>query len=492
MTTRPARACITFLGLVLAACAGKTGDDVTGGDPTGSGTTGSGGESSSGTAGTGGESSTDAPTGGPEPTGTTTTATTSASTGTTGTTGDDTGGDALVCPAAIDAAILACVADLQADPELAENNFLLDLLLMCADAEPVADDYDAHCADAPADPICALEYFEFVDTVLPECIDRAREVLFADVCLLPEQYADLLFTPAIALMQRRFVVAPGELDATEQQQLLAASADMGFPAATVEEALLATDDDGFDQVTVLDVGTDRALVAYSAHYGDTRVGRVFFRGTLVIVGAIEDGFFTRCAVERAIEGQPCTGDGECGGEHTCVDVLVDPNDMVLAAGACVWPAALSGEGDACTLHDDCGPFSGLLCLDTLAGGDGQCRPGWMRRTFAGADAPLVAGGTASIPIPVSGVATVANAAHLDLQLSQTAANALALRLVNPGGTATPITATDATSLVLDLEPVAVPSDESVGGIWHLLIEDVGGAAEGAVTRVGLTLDTRWD
>src|SRR5690606_36990099 len=133
-----------------------------------------------------------------------------------------------------------------------------------------------------------LDYPAFVETVVPECIERAREVLFADLCLLPESYAELLFTPGIALMERRFVTTADELDPVEQQQILLATADMGFPAASVADALLATDDDGFDQLTVLDVGTDRALVFYSAHYGDTRVGRVFFRGTMTMVGAIED------------------------------------------------------------------------------------------------------------------------------------------------------------------------------------------------------------
>ena len=40
-----------------------------------------------------------------------------------------------------------------------------------------ADDYDAHCAQFPADPICALDYPVFVEEVLPECIAGAQEIL---------------------------------------------------------------------------------------------------------------------------------------------------------------------------------------------------------------------------------------------------------------------------------------------------------------------------
>lgn len=483
------RTCITSLCLVLAACESKDvgGTATTDHGTTDPGTTGHGSSddpASTAPVTTGDGESTAGATNG-EPQGTTGSPTTGS------TTGEPPGGE-LVCPEAIDQAILACIAELQSDPELAEGNFLLDLLFMCADAEPVADDYDAHCALAPADPICALEYVEFVEGVLPACIDRVQSALFADRCLLPESYQDLLFTPGIALMDRRFVTSAAELTPIEQQQLLTASADMGFPAATVEEALLATDDDGVEQLTVLDVGTDRALTFYSAHYGDTRVGRVFFWESLTMVGAIEDSFFTRCGVERAIEGQPCMNEAPCAPDHMCLDIL-ESQGQVLAPGTCVWPAPLAGEGASCSAHADCDPSSGLLCIDILSGGvAGTCRPGWMRRSFAGPDTALVAGGTVMVPLLVAGVATVPTAVYLDLQLAQDGANELALSLVNPEGTITPVSATDAPSLRLDLEGVTVPGDESAGGVWHLVVEDIGGNASGAVTRVALTLDTRWD
>src|SRR5690606_31600186 len=158
-------------------------------------------------------------------------------------------------------------------------------------------------------------------------------------------------------------------------------------------------------------------------YGDTRVGRVFFRGTMTMVGAIEDSFFTRCAVERAIEGQPCTSGRDCAPDHMCLDIVEEQGGVVLAPGTCVWPATLPGEGASCMAHDDCGPSKGLLCLDNLGGGEGQCRPGWMRRSFAGAGAALVGGGTVTIPILASGLATVPNAAYLDLHVFQDEANA---------------------------------------------------------------------
>ena len=421
---------------------------------------------------------------------------TTSSTGddTTGSTGDDTGAPGpLMCPMSIDQAILTCIDELQADPDLAPGNFLIDLLFTCSDAEPVADDYDAHCALVPDDPVCALEYAEFVASVLPECVARAQQLVFADVCLLPSVYGELLFTPAIALMERRFVTSAAELDAGEVAQVLWASADIGFPAATVEEALLATDDDGMEQLTVLDVGTDRTIVSFSGHYGDTRVGRLFLRDTLTLVGAIEDGELTRCGVERTVEGQPCAEDLACEPVHSCLDVLLDADDVVLAPGVCIAPGALPGEGDACSAHGDCDPTSGLLCLDTISEGEpGTCRPGWMRRSFAGPDAALVPGGILEIPLLVAGLATVPTGAYLDLQLFQDSVNELEIRLTNPTGTSSLVSATDAPLIQLDLTPVPVPGDESAGGIWYLTVEDVGGQASGSITRLALTLDTRWD
>ncbi|WAS95883.1 hypothetical protein [Nannocystis punicea] len=492
---------VPFTLLVAAACGptepGGTGATTSAGDTpaTSSETSGEPAESTSTSTGdvTTGEVTTGEPTTGPASTSTTGTTSTTDTTSTTNTTGDPEA--PLQCPEAIDQAILACIADLQSDPELPAGNFLLDLLFMCSDAEPVADDYDAHCASAPDDPICGLEYPQFVETVLPACIARAQTILFADVCLLPGSYDELLFAPAVVLMDRRLVTSAAELDATEQEQLLRASAEIGVASATVEEALSATDEGGVEQLTVLDVGTDRVLVLYSAHYDGVRHGRMFFWQTFTIAGAIEADLFTRCGVEQTIEGRPCEDALACGDEHTCFDVLEGEGGVVLAAGTCVSEVAIPGDGAACSAHADCGPSSGLLCLDRLEGdGDGVCRPGWMRRSFAGpaGDSQLVADGTLLLPILASGIATVPTAAYLDVQIVQDAANSVAVHLVNPFGTSTPVTISEGPVIDLQLFEVGVPTDESAGGTWHLAVEDLGGAASGVVTRLVLTLDTRFD
>lgn len=487
---RPPRMAL-LLALSTLACAarpGETAEDTSTaapastGDETGAPTT----DIAPTTGDPGDTATTDATTTTPDPT-------THPGTATGTTTSDTTGGDALSCPPSIDAAIAACIAALQADPELGEDNFLIDLLLLCSDAEPVADDYDAYCAATPDDPICSLEYQAFVEQVLPQCVARVQDQLFADVCLFPETYADLLFAPAIALMKRRTVLLADDLTPSEQDQLVAAAHDLGLPVDSAAAALAATDDGRVEQLTVLDVGTDRTLVLYTGRYDDSLRGRAYFRDSFIIIGAVEDGVFSRCAVERGIEGQPCETDEPCAPDHECNDILKSDNDDILAPGVCIDPNSSPGEGDGCTAHADCDPSLGLLCLDALQEGDpGTCRPGWMRRSFAGPSTPLQPGGISSVAFTVSGLATVPTAAFLDLTLTQDTDNLLELRLLNPLGTVSAVTVTSATAKILDLEPVPVPGDESAGGVWHLEVEDLGGQAVGTVVGVALTLDSRWD
>lgn len=405
----------------------------------------------------------------------------------------------LLCPASIDAAMVACVEALQADPDTSPANSLLDLLTLCADAEPVADDYDAHCAATPDDPICALAFETFVAEVLPQCTVRARDLLFAEVCVLPGQFRDLNNTPGLAPLGRRTITSADELDATEAEQLILTSAAVGIPVATAEEALAATDDGSVEQLSVLAVGTDRVIVAYSAAYGDTVGGLLWLRGALVSVGSIQDGELDDCAIERGIEGSECTSSGDpvCGTEHACLGVVLDDVGAVQGPGACAPLAALEGEGQSCIEDDACG--TGQLCTPfSVAASDGQCAAGWVRRGFRAdlSQAVTTPGGVARVPIVVSGVATVPTAARLRLLLGQDAPNPLRVSLENPTGTFTLVADTSAApsaDIFLPEQLLGVPGDEGANGVWNLVIEDLGdGTIGGAVFDLQLIVDTRFD
>ena len=357
--------------------------------------------------------------------------------------------------------------------------------------------YDSHCAAVPADPVCALDYGVFVAEVLPTCIERAREALFAPVCLFPPEYRQLLIAPGVTRLDRRFVTDPSVLSSAEVDQLLATSAALGFAASSAAEALAAMDDDGFEQLSVLAVGTDRVIELWTAHYGDTRAGQAWFRGGLTRVADVQDGFFSRCAVERAIEGQPCAGPADpiCGAGHQCTGMVFDEGGSIIAGGVCASTTAVPGQGDVCVGDGDCSV--GAVCSPYGAGtAEGQCVPGWMRHSFpaTGALRDLLPGGELRLPIAVSGLATVPTVAHLDLVVGQLGVNGLRVALENPSGTQVPVietTGAPTVDLSLVWQEVAVAGDEAVNGSWTLVIEDTGGAASGAVYALELTLDSRY-
>jgi len=170
---------------------------------------------------------------------------------------------------------------------------------------------------------------------------------------------------------------------------------------------------------------------------------------------------------------------------------------LLGPGVCVPRARPDGEGDECRSDDECA--AGLLCAPYGSGSvDGQCLPGWMRRTVraTGLDDTLrLLGENTGLSFVVSGVASVPTTARLDLTLTLTAPTGIRVWLTNPSGTTVPVADTVANpevSLNLVHLDVSVPGDESANGVWWLVLEGVDADVEVRATEALLTLHTRWD
>lgn len=74
------------------------------------------------------------------------------------------------CPDVLFDDLRACVDDWLADPDNAEAE--PDLVRACADAEPMADAYDAWCAaEGAEDDLCAVDYEAAWRTLRPVCIE---------------------------------------------------------------------------------------------------------------------------------------------------------------------------------------------------------------------------------------------------------------------------------------------------------------------------------
>jgi hypothetical protein len=387
---------------------------------------------------------------------------------------------------------------LEQDAERSTENFLLDDVVACADPEAVGDAYDRHCSARPADPICVGSYQQFAEGELPSCKSAAQGFVFSERCLLRGEFWLLRFTPGLVVLSSRLVRQSSDVTAAEAEQILWTSADSGFPVSTLEEAILATDDDQFEFLELLDVGSRRTIVAITAHYGDTRVGRILFRGTRTLVARVEDSFLSDCGIERLAQGSPCLE--SCPGELTCLGSLAGSSDGAESSGfgLCVDASLPVEHGLPCTTHADCDASLGLACLS--AGGDapedGECRPAWLRRTFEGPVGTLTTGGTTRIPIVASGLAPLVSEVRIEVLVGQDAPHALEIVLESPSG-ATSIVWDGAdvapmTDVWIPEERLTFPPDQVANGTWFLVVQGLDDDASGSVARWALTLESRFD
>jgi hypothetical protein len=269
--------------------------------------------------------------------------------------------------------------------------------------------------------------------------------------------------------------------------------------ASASEALARTDDDAFDVITLLDVGTRRTVVFITATYGDSRYGRAFFDGTDFAVANVIDGDIGACAMEQRLEGTPCTTSGTCG-DGFCLGV-VTVDDVVLGEGRCVQtddPASQPTRGTVCTSDTDCSRGEGLICM-RLGDADGFCEEAWLRRRVAVEGAPIV-GPSTTIPFVISGVATVSLKTTVSMVISHPNPADLTISIAHPGhpdsGSRAVLfhdpAATGPEVILRDVQ-APLPSDESINGTWHLIIDDAGAGDPSAFAfNVELTIDSWFD
>ena len=266
------------------------------------------------------------------------------------------------------------------------------------------------------------------------------------------------------------------------------------------------DDDAFDVLTLLDVGTRRAFEVVTATYGDSRYGRVFDADGPLVVATITDSDIGACTVERGLEGTPCAdatpcAPGICLGvvrEEVCVDGVCTPTDVVLGEGRCVRtrvPDERPSRGATCTGDATCPRAEGLTCSLLGDGPDavGFCEDAWLRRRFA-FEGAAIEGAETTIPLVVSGVASVSLRTTLSAVISHPRPADLTVSLQHPGGGSSAVVFADpgatGTEIVLRDVRALLPSDEGINGTWSLLVEDAGGSVlpPGSAFAFGLELE----
>jgi hypothetical protein len=407
------------------------------------------------------------------------------------------------CHPDIAAAILACVEDGLADPDLDPYRVTrLELLEACADAEVVAPAWDALCArpGAPSS-VCTPTYEEFALGHLPLCRRELVGQALDGSCVFGQFYRDLFYRPSgpLVIVSQRVLTALSPLSALEGQQVVeAVRATAHDDVTTPAEAFAVVDGGEIHRLELWDASGRRAFTAYELGAGDNSFGMYFHQGSLVAAARINDGDVYDCQVTWGPEMRPCEADADCAeglrctgrapetGRGRCVDTRLDTHPAI---------------GQDCLGQDGCPAGSGLVCSGAAQGGEfgqGICRPGWMRGRFASEPELAIPDGQAAgveVQLLVFGLATVDTDVVLDLWIAHPRPSDLQVSLVHPGGTEVLLSDHQATGseLVLRAYPVlGFPGDESVNGLWRLrVVDDVAGEG-GYVGLLALTVTSRWD
>jgi hypothetical protein len=314
----------------------------------------------------------------------------------------------------------------------------------------------------------------------------------AETCLLGQTFHDLRTDPAFSAVSSRTVTSPSHVVGVEAEQLVIAVHEVRPEVTTVAEALDVVQDGEVNVEGFYHAATDRELVAFEYGAGDNSYGAVFFKDSLTLAAAINDGDFYGCAFFAARggaqAGDDCTGDDVCGEGLTCVGV-------VEGTGKCATTASLPNEGTECTGDDVCG--EGLVCAGVTRG-FGLCNPAWMRGTFSDVvDAAIPDRGALTRAVTAYGLATVDTDVELRAIINHPRPGQLRVTLRNPVGTEVVVfegngSHSGDTYLEIDGPVRGFSGDESVNGAWTLVVQDKTRHQTGTLVRWDLTVTSRWD
>ncbi|MFT7583282.1 MAG: hypothetical protein ACI9MR_004969, partial [Myxococcota bacterium] len=168
---------------------------------------------------------------------------------------------------------------------------------------------------------------------------------------------------------------------------------------------------------------------------------------------------------------------------------------------CNTPGAI-GLGGQCGPERVCG--ADLVCAGMALWGDGICFPSWMLGRHDADTTPAVTipdNGAVTIPIPVSGMASVEVDVILYLEITHPAAAQLSLTMLNPlnedgdiSQAVTVLNVGDASgsNLLIHRAVVGFSGDEVANGEWALVVADEVAGQVGTVDVLWMEMTSRWD
>lgn len=394
------------------------------------------------------------------------------------------------CHAALVERIEACVADWEADGEFAGST--RDLVEACADVEIVAASFDALCAgEAPPAALCAHSLESLSTEVLPGCAEEILSRRLDATCVFGAQYRDLFRPGALVVLSREVLTETTALSPLGIAQVIAAVDVSSWEPTTREEAFAAVDGGQIHRTALWDASGRRAFTALEYGAGDNSYGAIFAHGTLTQAARIQDGDLYGCETTWGPERRECASDAGCAEGLRCVGIA-EPRGRGRCADI---ERREPGQDTLCSSESPCPEGGGLQCQGEPTHGEGVCRPAWLTASFEiTAEHPIADNADTRISLLAYGLATVDVDVRLDLWIDHPRMADLQVVLVNPAGTEVVIADHIAgRELYLDDAIVrGLSGDESVNGLWTLIVRDTVRGQVGTVHRFGLTVTSRWD
>lgn len=422
--------------------------------------------------------------------------------------------DVAVCHPLVESSVRECVSAgmRESDPSIPPRRPTELLELCTTEGDLTGPMRDELCAVFPDEAVCQLSFEEFHTNVLGACGEALRAQYD---CAFGTGFRDIERLPNNAIVRDVVLTAAdiATLGDLEREQIIVAARQSAFDdVASVEAAFEFFDQGELNVLDIVEISTGRPFRALEYGAGDNSFGAIFELGSTTLVGKIQDGEMVRpvdefvlgCDVPFGVPGLVCSNHAACGQGLRCEGAISEhPAGGVV--GRCV-DHRVSDDAPAnearCSAPSDCPIEDGLVCSGLSIFDEGFCRPAWVLGQFHDNNTiELPAQGTHQRDLAVWGLATVPEDAFISLRLLHPDPQTIKITLIpalRDEGTpfvvfdgATDPAAVGTTTVVID-KAIEHSGDESLNGLWSIVVEDSAAGGAGQIDTWSLRFSSRMD
>lgn len=349
--------------------------------------------------------------------------------------------------------------------------------------------YDA-CTETATAPVCEMGFDAWFAGPLEHCADALADDLYDRTCVFGRWWGTVEEQRALHRVSGARAIYPIDLVGTRLDQAVAALHTSGYPeVASAEDVFATVQDDGLLFEDWWDSSAARRFESVTYGLGDNTYGAVFWADSTVPAAVIGDSDVRACAAMWGPHMRRCASADDCAVDELCTGF------GATGQGRCAAPRHDPEPRGAPCLHGAAGACeSGLVCMGPS--GSATCEPAWMHGVFADHGAvPVTASldGGARGRISVTGLATVATSAWVDVRVDHPEPEQLTGYIESPAGSRYAIDGLLTATGGWGGQWLAVPGDEPVNGDWQLVVADTrDDASSGWLVQWSLELTSRWD